>query len=312
MARLRNRPRPSPISGRGAAQGSAAPRAGPPQAVAGPPSCAAPIRGRDPYRALRPVTPWPTSWTGCSRRPNSLARAPGAGRGAAAGALPWRHEPAAREARWWLSASCGEQGVQRREGRALTAPGNSPPGRQRPGGPPHRDLETSHPPRRPSFPQALRRLQPRRVCRSQGCLGRCRTADSGRRLRGGVEHPWRLPGNAPITLSSASIRAGTGWAGQARRLSANVFFVRADLVDFWRLLAADGVRLARHHLYPNPWPKIGQVARRWPGRRLSHRRRSRRHPGVPQQLARLCGRAGLCRRAPDRGLRAGRTWQPAP
>lgn len=47
---------------------------------------------------------------------------------------------------------------------------------------------------------------------------------------------------------------------------ANAAFVRADLVDFWRLLAQAGVRLARHYLlYPNPWPKIGQVARRWPG-----------------------------------------------
>jgi tRNA (guanine-N7-)-methyltransferase len=41
-------------------------------------------------------------------------------------------------------------------------------------------------------------------------------------------------------------------------------FVRADLVDFWRLLDAAGLRLARHYiLYPNPWPKIGHLARRW-------------------------------------------------
>lgn len=46
----------------------------------------------------------------------------------------------------------------------------------------------------------------------------------------------------------------------------NLIFVRADLVDFWRLLATEGIQLARHYLlYPNPWPKIGHLARRWHG-----------------------------------------------
>ena len=49
-------------------------------------------------------------------------------------------------------------------------------------------------------------------------------------------------------------------------LPLNLCFVRADLVDFWRLLHAEGIRLERHYiLYPNPWPKIGQVMRRWQG-----------------------------------------------
>lgn len=44
----------------------------------------------------------------------------------------------------------------------------------------------------------------------------------------------------------------------------NLVFVRADLVDFWRLLDRAGLRLARHYLlYPNPWPKIGHLGRRW-------------------------------------------------
>jgi tRNA (guanine-N7-)-methyltransferase len=48
-------------------------------------------------------------------------------------------------------------------------------------------------------------------------------------------------------------------------LPVNMVFVRADLVDFWRLLADEGLRLARHYiLYPNPWPKIGHLGRRWP------------------------------------------------
>ncbi|HJV28194.1 MAG TPA: methyltransferase domain-containing protein [Aromatoleum sp.] len=44
----------------------------------------------------------------------------------------------------------------------------------------------------------------------------------------------------------------------------NLVFVRADLVDYWRLMHEAGLRLARHYvLYPNPWPKIGHLARRW-------------------------------------------------
>ena len=50
----------------------------------------------------------------------------------------------------------------------------------------------------------------------------------------------------------------------AALMPANMVFVRADLVDFWRLLDEAGLRLARHYiLYPNPWPKIGHVTRRW-------------------------------------------------
>ncbi|TAH44887.1 MAG: methyltransferase domain-containing protein [Betaproteobacteria bacterium] len=47
-------------------------------------------------------------------------------------------------------------------------------------------------------------------------------------------------------------------------LPKNMVFVRADLVDYWRLVDEAGLRLARHYiLYPNPWPKIGHLARRW-------------------------------------------------
>lgn len=50
------------------------------------------------------------------------------------------------------------------------------------------------------------------------------------------------------------------------KLPANLCLVRADLVDYWRLLAERGVRLERHCLfYPNPWPKIGHLSRRWHG-----------------------------------------------
>lgn len=54
--------------------------------------------------------------------------------------------------------------------------------------------------------------------------------------------------------------------GKPRPLPANAVLVRADLVDFWRLLAEAGLRLGRHCVfYPNPWPKIGHLARRWHG-----------------------------------------------
>lgn len=54
--------------------------------------------------------------------------------------------------------------------------------------------------------------------------------------------------------------------GKPLPLPANAVLIRADLVDFWRLLADKGIRLARHYnLYPNPWPKIGHLARRWHG-----------------------------------------------
>ena len=54
--------------------------------------------------------------------------------------------------------------------------------------------------------------------------------------------------------------------GRPLPMPENARLIRADLVDFWRLLAESGIRLARHYnLYPNPWPKIGHLARRWQG-----------------------------------------------
>ncbi len=54
--------------------------------------------------------------------------------------------------------------------------------------------------------------------------------------------------------------------GKPLPMPANALLLRADLVDIWRLLAENGIRLARHYnLYPNPWPKIGHLARRWQG-----------------------------------------------
>ncbi|MDT8321404.1 MAG: hypothetical protein RQ826_12845 [Xanthomonadales bacterium] len=44
----------------------------------------------------------------------------------------------------------------------------------------------------------------------------------------------------------------------------NAVWLRAELATFWRLAARAGWRLQRHYLlYPNPWPKPGQLQRRW-------------------------------------------------
>ncbi len=44
----------------------------------------------------------------------------------------------------------------------------------------------------------------------------------------------------------------------------NIIWLRAELTSFWRLAVQAGWRLHRHYLlYPNPWPKPGQVLRRW-------------------------------------------------
>lgn len=66
-----------------------------------------------------------------------------------------------------------------------------------------------------------------------------------------------------IGVDQSSDRIGRG---KPLPVPANAVLIRADLVDFWRLLAESGIRLARHYnLYPNPWPKIGHLARRWHG-----------------------------------------------
>ena len=44
----------------------------------------------------------------------------------------------------------------------------------------------------------------------------------------------------------------------------NLLFVRADILDFWRLAVAENWVLEKHFiLYPNPYPKATHVQRRW-------------------------------------------------
>jgi tRNA G46 methylase TrmB len=66
-----------------------------------------------------------------------------------------------------------------------------------------------------------------------------------------------------VDQSADRLARNTAWDAA---LPSNFIRVRADLVDYWRLMHAAGIRPARHYLlYPNPWPKVGQLARRWHG-----------------------------------------------
>lgn len=56
---------------------------------------------------------------------------------------------------------------------------------------------------------------------------------------------------------------------------ANLYLMRAECADIWRLMLEAGWSAHRHFLlYPNPWPKPGHLRRRWHG-----------HPVFPQLLA---------------------------
>lgn len=66
-----------------------------------------------------------------------------------------------------------------------------------------------------------------------------------------------------IDQSAHRLERNTFWHGPA---PLNFTLVRADLVDYWRLLLAAGIRPARQYLlYPNPWPKPAHLGRRWHG-----------------------------------------------
>nr|WP_314628990.1 methyltransferase domain-containing protein [uncultured Noviherbaspirillum sp.] len=66
-----------------------------------------------------------------------------------------------------------------------------------------------------------------------------------------------------VDQSADRLARNVQWPGD---LPANCIHVRADLVDYWRLLQQAGIGLARHYiLYPNPWPKKQHLGRRWHG-----------------------------------------------
>jgi len=83
-----------------------------------------------------------------------------------------------------------------------------------------------------------------------------------------------FPDHYVIGVDQSASRLTRNIADKADGLPENLDLVRADLVDYWRLMQGAGIRLARHYLlYPNPWPKIGHLSRRWHG-----------HPVLPAML----------------------------
>jgi tRNA (guanine-N7-)-methyltransferase len=75
-----------------------------------------------------------------------------------------------------------------------------------------------------------------------------------------------------VDQSADRIARNTQWGGTE---PTNCSWVRADLIDYWRLMHLHAIRPARQYvLYPNPWPKIGQLQRRWHG-----------HPVFPTMVA---------------------------
>lgn len=83
-----------------------------------------------------------------------------------------------------------------------------------------------------------------------------------------------FPDHYVIGVDQSASRLARRIDGKSADLPANLDLVRADLVDYWRLLDDERIRLARHYLlYPNPWPKIGHLSRRWHG-----------HPVFPAML----------------------------
>jgi len=84
----------------------------------------------------------------------------------------------------------------------------------------------------------------------------CGTGESTRRLA--LLHPRSLV----IGVDQSAARLAQG---ARRETPVNALLLRADVVDFWLLLAEHRITLARHYLlYPNPWPKPAQLMRRWP------------------------------------------------
>jgi tRNA G46 methylase TrmB len=74
----------------------------------------------------------------------------------------------------------------------------------------------------------------------------------------------RYPDCLVIGVDKSAARLQKVGSGTLPHQEANVIWLRADLTGFWQLAAQAGWRLHRHFLlYPNPWPKPGQLMRRW-------------------------------------------------
>jgi tRNA G46 methylase TrmB len=97
----------------------------------------------------------------------------------------------------------------------------------------------------------------------------CGTGESTRRLAE------RFPDHLVIGVDKSGARLGKLHASQFPWRDKNAVWLRADLTTFWRLARRAGWTLDFHFLlYPNPWPKPGQLQRRWHA-----------HPVFPELLA---------------------------
>ncbi|MDR3388920.1 MAG: hypothetical protein P4L92_17920 [Rudaea sp.] len=85
-----------------------------------------------------------------------------------------------------------------------------------------------------------------------------------------------FPGRWVLGVDKSAVRLATGLRlidGSAA--PANALLLHCELVDFWQLAAAAGLRCERQFLlYPNPWPKPEYLKRRWHA-----------HPVLPALLA---------------------------
>lgn len=69
----------------------------------------------------------------------------------------------------------------------------------------------------------------------------------------------RHPGHLVVGIDKSARRL----AKHPYPVSDDYLLLRADCTDIWALLAQDGLRADFHYiLYPNPWPKKGQIQRR--------------------------------------------------
>ena len=74
----------------------------------------------------------------------------------------------------------------------------------------------------------------------------------------------RHPGQVVLGVDRSATRLARSRPGPWPQRDGNVLLVRAELATFWRLALAAGWQLQAHYLlYPNPWPKSGQLLRRW-------------------------------------------------
>jgi tRNA (guanine-N7-)-methyltransferase len=85
-----------------------------------------------------------------------------------------------------------------------------------------------------------------------------------------------FPDRLVLGVDKSAARLATGQRLiDADSAPANARLLHCELVDFWQLAAAAGLRCERQYLlYPNPWPKSEHLMRRWHG-----------HPVFPAILA---------------------------